>query len=71
MLTVIRIFEDNNIMHALLRRDLRCTLEGQMVTARLEMDDDACEFPLAREGDHLPSRITRKIALVERVPSKQ
>jgi len=53
MLSMVRILGNDDATRTLLHEDLQRVLEGQVVTARLETDDDAHGFPLTREGDHL------------------
>ena len=59
VLTMVQVLEDNNVTDALHRKDLRHTLEEQTVMAGVQTDNDAHEFLLTREGDHLPdSRVS-------------
>ena len=53
MLAVIRVLGDDDVAGTFLRKDFRCALEEQTVTAGGETDDDTHGFPLAREGDRL------------------
>jgi len=53
VLAVIRVPGDDDVAGTFLRKDLRCALEEQTVTAGRETNDDTHGFPVAREGDHL------------------